>query len=247
MTADDGGNWFDDDPEWADLRRRVDGQPIQKSPKQPRAEDKHKKPSQEPQKEPNEPKKVELSVNVSLPKPTLPKLPKPTRRQMILGGSATGVIMVGIVGILIVSSLNKDDKKEVAGANTEHVSKPTFDTVTPDNKSAEAFGGFVKISPPESEPVFAIVDKIGNTEVKVTQQKLPKSFTDKNTDEEVQKMAEGFSANDILKESNPKAYIGTNVTGAQSVIFHKNGLLIFITSTKEIDRDLLAEYITKLQ
>lgn len=251
MTTDHGGNWFDDDPEWADLRRRIDGQPAPKQKKKPHSKDKQQKPSKEfhiaskPSSEvqigETSPKKVELSVNVTLPKPKIPKLPKLSHRQMIVGGSVAGALIVGIIGFNVISGLLSDDKKEVAGAST--TTEPTFDTVLPEGEKEKTSSK--KLGFDAERQVASFTDNIGNVAITVSQQPLPEPFK-ANPDEEVKKLAEGFSANEVINESNPKAYLGTDEKGPQTVIFHKNGLLVFIQSASKLDKEQWSEYITKL-
>jgi hypothetical protein len=263
MADKAGGNWFDDDPEWAELRQRTEGQSIQK-PKKPPKLKLRRKTSAEPAKiaqkqtskdpKDNEPKKVNVSLDLTIPKIKLPKLPPYVRlpkrsdianlskKQRIVGAAVTVILLIGLIAVPIIT---KKDTKTITPATSDKTTKPSFKTVSPQGKDIGSLGGFARVSPPGNEPVYAFIDSIDGVTIKVSQQKLPKQLQT-NTDEEVKKLAEGFNAIEVINESNPKAYVGMDITGAQSVVFHKNGLLVLINSQKKIDNDRWAEYITKL-
>ncbi len=197
-------------------------------------------------------RKVHISLNLSLPKVNLRNIsiPTPHGKHVIVGLAGVAVITLSILGVKVFSTKPaKDVKIEPTTANSvlaDSTQKPEFDTITPDNKDAESLGGLAKISPPGNEPVFAFVDTIDNIQIRLTQQKLPTKFIS-NPDEEVKKLAEGYSAHEIINGTTTKAYLGVDVSGAQSVIFHKQGLLVFIGSKQKIAKDKWAEYINKLQ
>lgn len=243
MEGKQKGTWFDDDPEWDDLRKRIEGQPVPKNKKRPKPKHKLQKPS-EPSKNSSEaPKKVELSVNVTLPRPALPKLSKLTRKHRVIAASGAGVLLVILVAYWLVTNVFSNDPKTGAPA-AQLATEPTFDTVLPDGKAEETSSGKLGYDP--KRQVASFEDAIGLAKLTVSQQPLPENFK-ANPDEEVRKLAESFSAKEVIAESTPKAYLGTDEKGPQTAIFHKNGLLIFILSSKTLDKSQWAEYITKLQ
>ncbi len=236
--------WLDDDAEWEELQARINNQPIQEPPKP--VMDTRKTPLFSDQ--PSSPKKIQLSINLSLPKI---HIPRPSAKQLKITSATIGCLIIIITLFKIIpSKFGKKDPGTAtitnSGVLADTTQKPNFDTISPNNSDVSSFGGFVKISPPNNEPVYAFIDSIDGVKIRVSQQQLPKSFQE-NPDEEVKKLAETYSANQVINESNPKAYVGNDVSGAQSVIFHKKGLLVFIDSKQTIDKSRWAEYITRLQ
>jgi len=210
-------SWLDDDPEWDVLRQRIE-----------------KNPAQIPENTSKEPKNKQLQWNISLPKLNRKKI-------------GVGIAAFSIIGLSLVVSKNLPSllkkKPTNAGVLSDVAQEPQFDTVLPDGKKEETSSG--KIGYDAERRVASFTDMIGTANITVSQQELPEAFK-ANPDEEVKKVAEGFSATEIINESNPKAYLGNDVAGPQTVIFHKKGLLVFIFSTKPIEKDQWAEYITKL-
>lgn len=236
------GSWLDDDPEWRALKQRLDNKPAPKPKKQ--------QPIARPQKlgdavthTPKPPKKVEVSLNLTVPTVKIPKLktPKLTPKQYRVGATVTGFIVVSLIGFTVFSKLSSKKSDDGKGVLAQTAQKPEFDTVIP--KDNEETNSKIRYDP--ERKVASFTDKIGATDITVSQQELPENLK-KNTDEEVEKLAKGFSATEVIVESNPKAYLGTSAKGPQTVIFHKNGLLVFIFSQKSIEKSVWAEYITKL-
>lgn len=235
MVDKNGGNWFDDDPEWMTLRQRVSNQ------KPPKATPALGKPMGEALKRPQakkDKKNIKLSLDISLPH--LPKTPKLRRKELYLG---LAVMLVIVLGLSIAATVKgKKDKgtHDVLGGT---VQEPEFDTILPEGKKENTAGG--EIGYDEAKKVVSFTDTIGNVSVTVSQQPLPDSFK-AHPDDEVKKLAESFSANEVISESSPKAYLGTSVKGPQTVIFQKQGLLVFIQSDRSIEKSEWATYITKL-
>ena len=122
---------------------------------------------------------------------------------------------------------------------------PTYETLLPQHTTAEDLGGWQKISPPESEPVFAYRDEIDSVAISVSQQPLPASFAG-NTSGSVNQLAESYNANTILETGEVVAYLGQSARGPQSVIFAKNGLLVLIKSEQAISKEQWSVYINEL-
>ncbi|MDB5186189.1 MAG: hypothetical protein JWL85_712 [Candidatus Saccharibacteria bacterium] len=235
------GFWLND-PEWEDLRQRVDNTPSRKQHPKAQPRPAQKTPAKVSDVAPTESKKVQVSINVSVPQVRLPKL-KLSRMQLRIGIAAVVVIAVGGVGAKVIPGVVNKDKPQVAGA-TDMPKEPDFKTVLPEGKKDQTKDGRVGYDP--KRRVVSFADTLDNTEITVSQQPLPEAFK-KDPDAEVKKVAEGFAANEVINESSPKAYLGTSEKGPQSVVFHKNGLLVFIYSTRQVEKSAWAEYITKLQ
>lgn len=122
---------------------------------------------------------------------------------------------------------------------------PPFKTLLPAGRNITEYGGWMRVSPPGSEPVYAYAEKIGDAKVIVSQQQLPKSFSD-NTSEQIKELAKGYHADRTIKAGTIDAYIGRNAKGFQAVIFTKTQLLILITSNDIIADETWTTYIQSL-
>ena len=139
------------------------------------------------------------------------------------------------------------------GGNTDNTSAspvlergtPSFPTVSPPEKDIDSLGGWTRVSPSASDPVYAFTDKIGNVPIIVSQQTLPSDFK-ADTPSKIQQLAADFSANEKIVIDENTIYIGTSSNGVQSVIFSLNNLLILIKSDDRISNDSWAQYIRTL-
>jgi hypothetical protein len=239
------GNNIWDDPEWDKLRSRVNGGSVskgsrkQKIPNTVKDTAYAKKPVPEVSDAPEEAKKVNLSLNLTLPKVKIPKISK---KQLKIGLASFAIIAASVAGSILIIN-NRDKADEPTDVLADVATEPEFDTVLPDGKREETASGKIGYDP--KRKVASFTDTLDTATITVSQQELPEPFKT-NPDEEVKKLAEGFSATEVINESNPKAFLGNDVSGAQTVIFHKKGLLVFILSNKPVEKDLWAEYITKL-
>ncbi|HMM62334.1 MAG TPA: hypothetical protein PKC86_02120 [Candidatus Saccharibacteria bacterium] len=138
---------------------------------------------------------------------------------------------------------NDDSKPIDTGADSN---QPKYNTITPGGKNIGQLGGWTRVSPINSNPVFAYVDYIDNIPIRVSQQPLPDGF-DQDTTAQIDQLAIGYNANEKITVDNISVHIGTNSKGPQSVIFVKNNLLILITSSAKITNDQWANYISSLQ
>lgn len=138
-----------------------------------------------------------------------------------------------------------DNKPPIdTGADSD---QPKYQTITPVGKNIGQLGGWTRVSPINSNPVFAYVDHIGNIPIRVSQQPLPDQFKQEDTAAQIDQLAIGYNANEKITVDNISVHIGTNSKGPQSVIFTKDGLLILITSSAKITNDQWANYISSLQ
>lgn len=170
---------------------------------------------------------------------------KATRRTKVIGSvAALALLGVAIFGHYMQSSGDNSVSSTPVSGLTKGT--PDYPTVIPAGKDIKNLGGWTRVSPQNSAPVYAYVDEIGNTPVRVSQQPLPEKLRD-NSDKQVAQLAQGFGATEKLTVGNATAYIGTSAEGPQSVILHKNNLLILMKSSSKIDNSQWVKYIDSLQ
>jgi hypothetical protein len=128
---------------------------------------------------------------------------------------------------------------------TPAITTPDYATVLPAGKSINDYGGWTRVSPPDRNPVFAYLDKIGHTPINVSEQPLPDAFKS-DTAAQVAQLAQGFKANEKIVVGSTTVYIGTSAKGPQSIIFSKNNLLILIKSSLKVENDQWKVYINSL-
>ncbi len=162
-------------------------------------------------------------------------------------------IIVAVIVILVVASrlvmgllVHQHVTTNNISTSQTTVISPGYSTVTPNGESISKLGGWERVSPPKSDPVFAYVDTIDGVLVNVSEQPLPTSFKD-NTDNQVAGLATAYNATDIVDAGSIKVYIGTSAKGPQSVIFIKDNLLILIKSEKVVADPAWATYVTSLK
>jgi len=154
--------------------------------------------------------------------------------------AAISVVILACVSVILLSQQNSTNTD--LNKNTE---QPRFATLLPEGKSIEKLGGWIRISPPSTEPVFAYNDAIGDVSINVSQQPLPESFKEA-VDTQVAGLAKQYSATKKINAGLVKVYIGISSKGPQSVIFTKNNLLILIKSQQKIDDKDWSKYIESL-
>lgn len=183
----------------------------------------------------------------------------PLRRFFLSKKTTALIVLIAIASIGFMTTTSMQQQKNNASKNTDDTSRnnetlsatstsnttPSYKTVAPAGKSIEDLGGWQRVSPANSDPVFAYTDKIGDVSINVSQQPLPESFK-KNTDTQVAELAKKYSATTKLDVGETKAFIGTSAKGPQSVIFSEKQLLILIKSQKNIDSKAWIQYITSL-
>lgn len=122
---------------------------------------------------------------------------------------------------------------------------PEYDIVLPQRTSIDTLGGWQRVSPEGSDPIFSYNDTIEDVAISVSQQPLPKSFKG-NVAAEMKQLAESYSATTVLEAGGTDVYIGRSAKGPQSLIFAKNDTLIFIKSQKTISNEEWTRYINNL-
>ena len=153
---------------------------------------------------------------------------------------AGAILVAAIVLITVIAVLS--NQKDID--KTPIIEETGFQTIVPSGKTIKDLGGWERISPLNTTPVYAFADKIGAVTVSVSQQPLP--FTD-DIDGQVGQLAAAYSATNILDASGTKIYIGTSAKGPQSTIFSKNNLLVLIKSQEKIDDKSWITYINSLE
>ena len=161
----------------------------------------------------------------------------------------TGIVLVLLIGSLVTVLVIRQYAlaKDARNNNTlsDSVESLEYQTILPKGKPITDLGGWKKISPEGTDPVFAYSDKIGDAAISVSQQPLPQSFIG-NVDAKVAEFAKNERATNKIASGPVTVYIGNSAKGPQSVIFTKNSLLILIKSDKKIEDSAWAEYIKSL-
>lgn len=150
----------------------------------------------------------------------------------------TIVAAVAIVGLVVVSLILQHNQKIAAV-------KPSYQTVLPAKTTADQLGGWRRISPQNSDPVYAYSDTIDGVKVDVSEQPLPASFKD-DVPGKIADLAKQFNATTKL-DGDPVIYLGTSAQGPQSVIFTKNNLLILIKSASAVSSASWQKYAQSLK
>jgi len=154
----------------------------------------------------------------------------------------TSIVILMIISILTVLFIITRNTSTQISPNTSSL-QPEYQTVLPAGKTIEQLGGWSKISPPKSDPVYAYSDKIGTIGISVSEQLLPETFKN-NLDTQVAELAKKFNATTQIEAAGTKAYIGTSAKGPQSAIITQDGLLILIKSQEKIS---VADWKTYIQ
>lgn len=192
--------------------------------------------------------------------PTLPKLHIPkkihhllfsTRRRKIIAGVILLLLLVAGFIFLIISTHNPSDSN-ADGSATDGQSRPKlvsgtpdYSTLLPSGKTIDQLGGWTRVSPPNSSAVFTYVDKVGTTQLNVSEQPLPDAFKDAPS-KQVEALATSFSANEKITVGSTIVHIGTYGKDAQRIIFTKKNLLILITASSVMTTNQWATYINSL-
>jgi hypothetical protein len=117
--------------------------------------------------------------------------------------------------------------------------------VLPKGKDISELGGWKRVSPPNTDPVFAYNDAIDGVPISVTQQPLPQSFKNDAVNQTAE-VAKKFNATNKIDAGTIDVYVGTSAKGPQSVIFTKGKLLVLIKSEKKVKDTSWAAYAQAL-
>ena len=199
------------------------------------------------------------TVEIKLSIPTMPSLPR--SKQAFKKASQLPVqypkrsILVGALIIVALSgyySLSRHtpsaaEKAKLHGTVAQIMNgKPDYPTVLPAGKRIEDLGGWARVSPPDRNPVFAYLDKIGNVPINVSEQPLPDDFVT-DTEQQMEQLASGYKANEKITVGDTVVHIGTSAKGPQSAIFNKGKTLILIKSAIKVDTAQWSSYVSSLE
>ncbi len=194
-------------------------------------------------------KNDEIAINISIPQlPKIDKL-KLTRLKDKLPNKhilttkpiiICGVIVLLIFSVLIVNNLfNRDKTTSVAGSKKVE-QNPDFDALESSSKSSK------KPVFDEAKKVASFKDKVGSADLVVSQQKLPDTFKGDPAGK-LAEFAKNNYLNDYVEVGETKVYIGQSIKGPQTLVFIKNGLLVFVSSDKTVKNSDWIEYIGLLK
>lgn len=163
-----------------------------------------------------------------------------SKKSIIIVSIFTVVLASLITGVFVYQN---NVAKDSSGNRGE---KPSFQTVLPNGVSIEKLGGWARVSPPKSDPVYSYNDKIGDVAIKVSQQPLPSSLTG-NVNSHVADIAKQFNATAKIEAGDTTVHTGISAKGPQSAIFTKKNLLILIVAEKKIDDTSWKKYVDSLR
>lgn len=212
--------------------------------------------------DPNNSKTIDISISFgSLPK--LPSLKKvylsylrpglnktwillKTRKKWVLSISliiAAGLIYSGASPL--IARYTKSEQSSGTVRSENNTQAPEYPTLLPKNTTISELGGWKRVSPPDSNPVFAYTDKINDTIISVSQQPVPNSFKP-NVADHVADLAKSFSAKNELDAGGTKVFIGTSSKGPQSAVLVKDDTLILIKAQAKISDSAWITYVQQL-
>lgn len=191
--------------------------------------------------------KVEVSVNLSIPKVPLKKYARRYKSSTYakIMSVIIAVILVNVIAVSVVKKNNSSNDVKGAVAGQDGKSKsPDYKPLLPSGTAANTVSG--NFSYDSEKKVTSFSDKIGEEEVTISQQPLPQDFKD-NPDGRVEIFAKNANFNELIQTKSGRAHIGTSIKGPQSVVFHREGLLVFLRSEKKILNTDWVRYIDSLQ
>lgn len=174
---------------------------------------------------------------------------------IIIGSAAIVVAFLAVAfGVFYdrKTSTNSPTTKVLSAVNSSNQQtlpreKPSFTILYPGGNTSEIIGDLVRSSPSGSAPAYRFYDKIGDVVISVTQQEIPESFKS-NIEEQLEKLARDFQANNVIVIDGSKIYHGRKESSnEQSLILTKANRLIFIIAEKALSDDSWVGYITNLR
>lgn len=195
-----------------------------------------------------------VEINIALPSLTAIRTRLKTRkkipRKALVAVCISGVVAIAVYGGYYFATGRPQSVTGTTQTSTPATKlqqgTPNYQTILPANKTIEDLGGWTRVSPPHSNPVFAYVDHIDGTPINVSQQPLPDEFKSEAA-QQVEQLALGYKANEKITVGSVSVHIGTSAKGPQSVIFNKDNLLVLIKSGARIDNSKWVTYINSLQ
>lgn len=123
---------------------------------------------------------------------------------------------------------------------------PNYATLLPAGKTIAQLGGWTRISPTKSNPVYAFVDHTDNVQIAVSEQPIPTSFQP-DPAAKIASMAQNFNATDKFEVGTTTVYIATAATNQQEVILAKDNVLVLIRSMSLLSNNQWAAYVNALR
>lgn len=161
------------------------------------------------------------------------------KNKKLLFSVAILLAIVTIVGVSLLSQQRKNRSADMAQT-------PLYATILPAGKTIKQLGGWNRVSPQGSTPVYSYTDMLESVMISVSQQPLPETFK-REPELQTSKLAESYSATTKLDANGTTVYIGTSASGPQSVIFTKQNLLVLIKSQSKINEKVWTVYVQTLQ
>lgn len=195
-----------------------------------------------------------MTTNRYISSPVAPRRKRRSLIRRVLSARTIGVALLVLGGIWVIQQWtgnthkSSDTKTSSLKTKSTKLSKgtPTYTTYLPAGKTAKDYGGWTRVSPPKSDPVYAYRDVIGKVPIIVSQQKLPRSFAG-DVEDQVAELAQEYSASQKITAKDITVYVGRSSDGPESVIFAKEQTLILIKTDDSVSNDALLAYIESLE
>lgn len=174
------------------------------------------------------------------------KVSTASRRALLASVLIPVFVMMSVSLYLITHHSSKLAQGASTTAITLQKGTPDYATVLPAGKSIDQLGGWTRVSPPSSSPVFAYTDTVNKILINVSEQPLPSSFKS-DTAGQVAQLAKGFNATEKLSIGSTIVYVGTYDNNLQRAIFTNGSLLILIKSDTQLTSDQWISYVNSLK
>lgn len=183
--------------------------------------------------------------------------PKPRlKRSQVLGGGI-GLVALCAIGYVLINRPAASQPSNEAVATPSVVPAPAPDdlprgtpdykTLTPQGANIRQYGGWTRVSPPKSDPVYAYTDTVGKVPITVSQQPIPDGFQGGDINAQVEQLAKSFKASRKISVNGTPAFIGSSTKGPQSIIASKSDVLILIKSTAPLLDQQWVDYLASLR
>ena len=249
--------WLDEDKEWGTLRQNVAQENFRKQKNGRNKSSAFEEPVDD------ETQKVEVNIKLALPRINYKRLQKrltstkskiATSRRKFNAKWALGLAAIPLTVVIIVvinAIFFKDEFKDstVSGSNvvqdengvTPPTTDPKFDFVQPEGRPIEKS----KIAYDSVRNFAKYDDEINGIPITVSQQPMPSQYKN-DLIGGAKKIAGDFGATEELSVDGQLMYLGKDEKGPMTLILTKNEILIFILTSKQIDKNGLMVYASNL-
>ena len=195
-------------------------------------------------------KKIGKKYYTYLKKTTKVTLKNSRYKRALMAGGALLVVVLFISGI--TKNPSNQTTETLRAVAQEQVKLPVVDEdvslefpiLYPSNSANIQV---VQVNPKGSATAYTYIDKVLDTEIRVTQQKVPESFNIERS-QKLKELADSFQASSIIQIDGENIYHGYSEKGrTQSLVFVKKDLLILIASPLKLNDDVWVGYITALK